>query len=492
MNLAPMRYKDYVWPHNPETYTISFKRQVAVAKVPFGRYGMQDLGMSYRVMEGEGVFAGKGAYDEFKKLASVFCQGGPGLLIHPVWQASQAYFVLLELRALPLCLLGDEPTRYVAHPRERRKRQRGHGDENGELVLHGQARRHAVGHREHVWRDADGAFERESADQKSQQDRRGRAGDAAVMKGYLTTCDGAQFELPTLLKWEFSYTGSVPCDSFTLRCAYEPAMAETLQRAVRFTAREDGTVEFAGVVDECGVTCDEKGLQLEVSGRGMAALLLDNEAESVSYQWATMEEILKNHVTPYGIVCTGYDAVTAAARYRVANGSSQWKALNDFAALHGGIALYFDKTGALEVKKNRRAARVSIDAKTPVTALAYCDKRYGVIAEALVVDSKAGVKQSVKNEAFCARGGTSRRVFYVPARSGTQAMRYTGEYQIAKSKEGAETLRVTIAGRFTAAPGDIAAVSGTKIGIVGNFRVIECVRRFGESGEACEVTMQRE
>lgn len=273
------------------------------------------------------------------------------------------------------------------------------------------------------------------------------------MKGYLTTCDGVQFELPTLLKWEFSYTGSVPCDSFTLKCAYEPAMAEVLRRAVRFTAREDGTVEFAGVVDECGVTCDEKGLQLEVSGRGMAALLLDNEAESVSYQWATMEEILKNHVTPYGIVCTGYDAVTAAARYRVANGSSQWKALNDFAALHGGIAPYFDKTGALEVKKNRRAARVSIDAKTPVTALAYCDKRYGVIAEALVVDSKAGVKQSVKNEAFCARGGTSRRVFYVPARSGTQAMRYTGEYQIAKSKEGAETLRVTIAGRFTAAPG---------------------------------------
>ena len=102
MNLAPMRYKDYVWPHNPETYTIAFKRSVAVAKVPFGRYGMQDLGLSYRVMEGEGVFAGKGAYDEFKKLASVFYEGGPGLLIHPVWQASQAYFVSLELMQQPL------------------------------------------------------------------------------------------------------------------------------------------------------------------------------------------------------------------------------------------------------------------------------------------------------------------------------------------------------------------------------------------------------
>ena len=102
MRLAPMRYKDYVWPHNPETYSIAFRRSIAAAKVPFGRYGMQDLGMSYRVMEGEGVFAGKGAYDEFKKLASVFYQGGAGLLIHPVWQASQAYFVSLELAQQPL------------------------------------------------------------------------------------------------------------------------------------------------------------------------------------------------------------------------------------------------------------------------------------------------------------------------------------------------------------------------------------------------------
>ena len=222
------------------------------------------------------------------------------------------------------------------------------------------------------------------------------------MKGYITTCDGVQYELPTLLRWEFSYTGSVPCDSFSLRCPYEAAMAETLRRAVRFRAREDGATEFAGVIDETNVTCDEKGMQLELSGRGLAALLLDNEAEAVSYQRATMEEILKNHVTLYGIICTGYDAVTAAS-YRGANGSSQWKVLNDFAALHGGIEPYFDKTGALELKRTRRGASVTIDAQTPVTALVYCDKRYGVIAEALVVDKRAGARQSVKNADFCAR-----------------------------------------------------------------------------------------
>ena len=102
MNLAPMQYKDYIWPYNPETYTITFRRKVAAAKVPFGRYGMQDLGLSYRVMEGEGTFEGENAYNEFKKLATVFYQGGAGMLVHPVWQASNAYFVSLELMQQPL------------------------------------------------------------------------------------------------------------------------------------------------------------------------------------------------------------------------------------------------------------------------------------------------------------------------------------------------------------------------------------------------------
>ena len=42
MLLTPMRYKDYIWPHNPATYSITYERQVAVHKVPFGCYCMQD------------------------------------------------------------------------------------------------------------------------------------------------------------------------------------------------------------------------------------------------------------------------------------------------------------------------------------------------------------------------------------------------------------------------------------------------------------------
>ena len=311
------------------------------------------------------------------------------------------------------------------------------------------------------------------------------------MRGYLTTCEGETYELPVLLAWEFSYTGSVPCDSFVLRCPYEAAMAEVLRRAVRFTAREDGETAFAGVIDEYTARCGERGLQLEISGRGMAALLLDSEAEAVSYEMATTEEIVKNHVTRWGVVCAGWEKAEAAG-YRVANGASQWKAVHDFAVLHAGLTPYFRADGALELRRAHEGKRVTIDGRTPVTALVYCDRRYGVIAEALAVDKKTGERQSVRNEDFCARGGRSRRVFYVPARSGRRMMRCTGEYQIEKSKEGAETLCITAAGRLDALPGDRADVEETKLGVSGSFRVIELRRRFDGDGETSEARMQRE
>lgn len=96
-----MRYKGFTWPHNPRVYTIDFSRSVAVHKVPYGQYHLQDLGRTQREMRGEGEFVGTGAYEQFGRLASVFYETGPGTLIHPLWQAAQAYFVQLRLEQEP-------------------------------------------------------------------------------------------------------------------------------------------------------------------------------------------------------------------------------------------------------------------------------------------------------------------------------------------------------------------------------------------------------
>ena len=101
MGLTAMRYKTFVWPHNPRVYTIDYERKMAVHKVPGGRYFLEELGMTRRIMRGEGEFVGIGAYDTFKALASVFYDSGPGLLFHPLWQSANAYFVDLSLQQEP-------------------------------------------------------------------------------------------------------------------------------------------------------------------------------------------------------------------------------------------------------------------------------------------------------------------------------------------------------------------------------------------------------
>lgn len=102
MQLTPMRFKEYTWPHNPERYTVEYRRRTAALKMPFGGYVLQDLGEDCRVLRGEGSFAGAGAYEAFQALAEVFGQGGDGVLVHPVWPAARACFTVLEVTEEPV------------------------------------------------------------------------------------------------------------------------------------------------------------------------------------------------------------------------------------------------------------------------------------------------------------------------------------------------------------------------------------------------------
>ena len=101
MRLSSMRYKNYTWPHNPKTFVVEYRRQIAAQKVPMGGCILQDLGVNCRILRGEGEFAGPDAYEEFKTLADVFRQEGPGMLVHPVWQTDRAYFVSLSVMEEP-------------------------------------------------------------------------------------------------------------------------------------------------------------------------------------------------------------------------------------------------------------------------------------------------------------------------------------------------------------------------------------------------------
>ncbi|MBR5261742.1 MAG: LysM peptidoglycan-binding domain-containing protein [Oscillospiraceae bacterium] len=92
-----MKFKDYVWPHNPKVYEIRFKKDIVSHRVPFGLYVLQNTGRSHRVLRGEGEFSGEGAYMQFRELGNVFYDSTPGTLVHPLWMTTKAYFASLEL-----------------------------------------------------------------------------------------------------------------------------------------------------------------------------------------------------------------------------------------------------------------------------------------------------------------------------------------------------------------------------------------------------------
>ena len=102
------------------------------------------------------------------------------------------------------------------------------------------------------------------------------------MTGRVETAGGKVYELPALLEWRLRRTGGVPCDSFRVKCLYSAEMGEALKAACRFAATENGVTRFRGVIDEWSAVCGAEGTLLTVEGRGMAALLLDNEAEAVT------------------------------------------------------------------------------------------------------------------------------------------------------------------------------------------------------------------
>lgn len=99
--LSPMRYKNYIWPHNPRVYSIDYGKKLVAHKIPYGLYCLQNLGRTNRIMAGEGEFVGEDAYSQFGMLANVFYEDTPGLLVHPLWQVSNAYFVSLRLEQEP-------------------------------------------------------------------------------------------------------------------------------------------------------------------------------------------------------------------------------------------------------------------------------------------------------------------------------------------------------------------------------------------------------
>lgn len=85
--LGNMVYKDFKFPHNPETTGLKCDKSYIKHKYP-GLIGneLEDLGANAIIITGSGYFVGKNAYTQFDKLYKEFKKTGVGKVYHPVYK----------------------------------------------------------------------------------------------------------------------------------------------------------------------------------------------------------------------------------------------------------------------------------------------------------------------------------------------------------------------------------------------------------------------
>lgn len=243
-----------------------------------------------------------------------------------------------------------------------------------------------------------------------------------------------------------------------------------------------------GIIDAYEVSLSRQGLLVEIEGRGMAALLLDNESEALTYGRAPLSEILENHVSPYGITVEKQQDISGSS-YAVASGSSQWKALQGFTHRFGGFDPYFTKEGTLVIGPLWGSGKtLCIDDASPLLSLRKREQRYGVISEVLIQDKVQRISHPVRNQKFLQTGGQRRHVLYMP-RSTAEDRRYTGEYQIAQSALEQIEIDLELPIPFAAMPGDRVDLALSRLNLSGRYEVVRSRIRMDGDGERTELTI---
>ena len=95
--MQTMQYKDFCFSYNPARLQVIHQRRTAQHHCPGYGSITQVLGEAPRIVRGSGSFWGEQAMAEFEALHQVYCQGGAGMLLIPMYQPILAYFTALEI-----------------------------------------------------------------------------------------------------------------------------------------------------------------------------------------------------------------------------------------------------------------------------------------------------------------------------------------------------------------------------------------------------------
>ena len=299
--------------------------------------------------------------------------------------------------------------------------------------------------------------------------------------------NGKTASLSELLQWSVRRTDGSPCGSFRLRLLMQPEMADWLDMATEIVLQEDGVTVFTGVIDDCEVLVGKDGLLLDITGRSMAARLLDNQVRAQEFVSAQLPDILNTYVYPYGIKKVDADALPPVPQFVVETGYTCWQVLAGFCRHSADVFPRFKADGTLVLRKNAQGAVHHIGSED-ILSLRDNHSRFAVSSMQVLVNTKTGLQQTATNAAFYENGG--RRVC-VSTQVGTKirASFRTPQQKLDDAAKLARQAEVTLPGSFAAEPCDVVELSVPQAGISERLWVSAVESGFDDTGRKCTLEL---
>lgn len=280
----------------------------------------------------------------------------------------------------------------------------------------------------------------------------------------------------------------VPADDLTVAFPYDK---EIIKNADYLTAYKDGELVFTGQIDEIINIKSSASVITSVTARSLAAMLLDNEAEPLTYINPAPEFIYNKHLKPFNIKAGALDSIPFYGNFKIDKGMTHWQVLKSFCKnrfdslprITGGGEVLFEGCS------DEEAVKFGTDG-IGYYSLRENNKRCELISEVRIkLDEYGGYTGTVTNENEDCRH--IERVRYVNTAADTSTIE-TADAVIEQSNIDSYMLTLECKGCMTDKIGKRAEVNDEALGELDGLRVSGTKYVIDSSGEHTAVYLRRE
>lgn len=280
----------------------------------------------------------------------------------------------------------------------------------------------------------------------------------------------------------------VPADDLTITLPYD---REISRNADFITAYLDDEEVFKGQIDEIIGIKGTDGAITKISSRSLAAALLDNEAEPLTYINPAADFIYNRHLKPFGLDEYEADDVPFFGTFKIDKGMTHWQVLRNFCVNRYGTEPRITGNGRVLFKGIEDGETVFFGKDgIKYTTAKESIRRFKLITEVKLKLTEFGAYGGkIKNENPDCTGIS--RVRYVNATSDKTSVK-TADNIINKSNSDSYSIRLECCGCCIDCIGKPAVFCDDLLGEFENLTVRKIRYTVDRNGEKTTVTLGKE